>query len=135
MPRGERPLDEGDSPLLRFAGDLRRLRADAGGPTYRELTLWDTSTWKKTGELRGHTGAVAALEFSPDSTRLASGGDDKHVVVWDLGTRSSWATLTGHVQGVTHVAWMPDGRAVVSAGSDALLVWRLDVEKALKALD
>ncbi len=37
MPRGERPLDEGDSPLLRFAGDLRQLRADAGSPTYREL--------------------------------------------------------------------------------------------------
>lgn len=37
MPRGERPLDEGDSPLLQFAGDLRRLRAEAGSPTYRVL--------------------------------------------------------------------------------------------------
>ncbi|MEV6241489.1 hypothetical protein [Lentzea sp. NPDC051838] len=37
MPRGERPLDDGDSPLLRFAGDLRQIRADAGSPTYREL--------------------------------------------------------------------------------------------------
>ena len=38
MPRGERPLDEGDSPLLLFAADLRRLRADAGTPSYRELS-------------------------------------------------------------------------------------------------
>ncbi|SDK95004.1 WD40 repeat [Lentzea albidocapillata subsp. violacea] len=38
MPRGERPLDEGDSPLLRFAADLRQLRADAGKPSYRELS-------------------------------------------------------------------------------------------------
>jgi WD40 repeat protein len=37
MPRGERPLDEGDSPLLRFARDLRQIRAAAGSPTYREL--------------------------------------------------------------------------------------------------
>ncbi|GLY52546.1 hypothetical protein Lesp01_62020 [Lentzea sp. NBRC 102530] len=37
MPGGERPLDEGDSPLPRFARNLRRLRADAGTPTYREL--------------------------------------------------------------------------------------------------
>ncbi|KAA6223927.1 hypothetical protein CP973_20170 [Streptomyces albofaciens JCM 4342] len=37
MPRAERPLDPGDSPLLRFAADLRRLRAQAGGPTYRVL--------------------------------------------------------------------------------------------------
>ncbi|HUQ60967.1 hypothetical protein [Lentzea sp.] len=38
MPRGERPLDEGDSPLLLFAADLRQLRADAGKPSYRDLS-------------------------------------------------------------------------------------------------
>jgi WD40 repeat protein/energy-coupling factor transporter ATP-binding protein EcfA2 len=36
--RAERPLDEGNSPLLRFAADLRQLRASAGGPAYRELS-------------------------------------------------------------------------------------------------
>ena len=37
MPRGERPLDTGDTALLRFAADLRQLRRAAGGPTYRVL--------------------------------------------------------------------------------------------------
>ncbi|MFD1147779.1 nSTAND1 domain-containing NTPase [Saccharothrix hoggarensis] len=37
MPRGERPLDVGDSPLLRFAADLRSLRDKAGGYSYRQL--------------------------------------------------------------------------------------------------
>ncbi|GKQ36408.1 hypothetical protein [Streptomyces sp. A012304] len=37
MPRRERPLGEGDGPLLRFAADLRRLREKAGSPSYREL--------------------------------------------------------------------------------------------------
>ncbi|MGJ6966787.1 nSTAND1 domain-containing NTPase [Streptosporangium sp. G11] len=37
MPRRERPLDDGDDRLLRFAADLRRLRAKAGNPSYREL--------------------------------------------------------------------------------------------------
>jgi hypothetical protein len=37
MPRGERPLEAGDSSLLRFAGDLRQLRAQVGKPTYRVL--------------------------------------------------------------------------------------------------
>ncbi|NUW33063.1 helix-turn-helix domain-containing protein [Nonomuraea sp. SMC257] len=37
MPRPERPLDAGDSPLLRFAADLRALRRKAGDPTYRRL--------------------------------------------------------------------------------------------------
>ncbi|GAA3439209.1 hypothetical protein [Kutzneria kofuensis] len=38
MPRGERPLDPGDTPLLRFAADLRKLREKAGNPVYRELS-------------------------------------------------------------------------------------------------
>ncbi|MDX8034288.1 helix-turn-helix domain-containing protein [Lentzea sp. BCCO 10_0856] len=38
MPRRERPLDEGESGVLRFAADLRRLRERAGSPTYRELS-------------------------------------------------------------------------------------------------
>ena len=37
MPRGERPLGPGADVLLRFAGELRRLREQAGSPTYREL--------------------------------------------------------------------------------------------------
>jgi hypothetical protein len=37
VPRGERPLDAGDTPLLRFAADLRKLREAAGNPVYREL--------------------------------------------------------------------------------------------------
>jgi WD40 repeat protein/energy-coupling factor transporter ATP-binding protein EcfA2 len=38
MARAERPLDAGDSPLLRLASDLRKLREKAGSPAYRELS-------------------------------------------------------------------------------------------------
>jgi hypothetical protein len=38
VPRRERPLDSADSPLLRFAAELRLLREKAGSPTYRELS-------------------------------------------------------------------------------------------------
>ncbi|EMD29221.1 NACHT and WD repeat domain-containing protein [Amycolatopsis azurea] len=37
MPRQERPLDQEDEVLSQFAAGLRRLRAHAGNPTYREL--------------------------------------------------------------------------------------------------
>lgn len=59
MPRGERPLDAGDSPLLRFAGDLRSLRRNAGGPSYRELAG------------RAHY-SVAALSDAASGRRLPS---------------------------------------------------------------
>ncbi|PRY18935.1 XRE family transcriptional regulator [Pseudosporangium ferrugineum] len=37
MPRQERPLESEETPLLSFAGDLRRLRRRVGLPSYREL--------------------------------------------------------------------------------------------------
>ncbi|CCH32042.1 hypothetical protein ABZ816_26585 [Actinosynnema sp. NPDC047251] len=37
MPRRERPLDDGDDALLRFAAGLRAVRERAGSPPYREL--------------------------------------------------------------------------------------------------
>ncbi|GAA0935386.1 hypothetical protein [Nonomuraea longicatena] len=37
MARTERPLDEGDGPLVDFAAELRGLRRRAGNPTYRAL--------------------------------------------------------------------------------------------------
>ncbi|MEU5090182.1 hypothetical protein [Streptomyces sp. NPDC021356] len=37
VPRSERPLDDEDSELVRFAADLRKLRDKAGAPPYRKL--------------------------------------------------------------------------------------------------
>ncbi|MDX3663408.1 hypothetical protein PV646_39480 [Streptomyces sp. ID05-26A] len=37
MPRTERPLESADTELGRFAADLRKLRDQAGGPSYRAL--------------------------------------------------------------------------------------------------
>ncbi|MEU0880544.1 WD40 repeat domain-containing protein [Lentzea sp. NPDC005914] len=59
MPRGERPLDPGDTPLLRFAADLRKLREKAGSPPYRELAR------------RAHFSA-AALSEAASGRRLPS---------------------------------------------------------------
>ncbi|MFD0273017.1 ATP-binding protein [Kitasatospora sp. NPDC127111] len=59
MPRRESPLDQGDGPLLRFAGDLRALRERAGTPPYRQLAV------------RAHCSA-ASLSVAAGGRRLPS---------------------------------------------------------------
>ncbi|WNV89133.1 XRE family transcriptional regulator [Umezawaea sp. Da 62-37] len=75
MPRGERPLDDGDTPLLRFAADLRTLRDRAGGRTYRQLgtrahysatTLSDAAGGRKLPSLAVTLAYVQACDGDPD---------------------------------------------------------------------
>ena len=58
--------------------------------------------------LTGHTGSVWAVGWSPDGSRLVSGGDDGTVRVWEAGSGRLVHTLTGHTGGVRAVAWSPE---------------------------
>ncbi|MGW6930793.1 nSTAND1 domain-containing NTPase [Lentzea sp. NPDC054927] len=112
------------------------------------VTVWDTTTWRveteiSTGRDISQLGIhhevgnsyveVSALEFSPDSTRLAIGSNANKIIVWDIHSAERWATLSGHTNKVKHLAWRPDGRALMSASTDNILrLWSLDVDEAVR---
>jgi WD40 repeat protein len=55
--------------------------------------VWDTSTGEQLHTLKGHSGGVTAVQFSPDGSKLASASWDKKVIVWDASTGKQLHTI------------------------------------------
>lgn len=83
----------------------------------------------------GHTHFVETLSWSPDNSRIASGGWDQVIHVWDSSTAKPLLIYDGHASGqaagkaipegmVFAVAWSPDGTSIASGSWDKTVqVW------------
>lgn len=93
-------------------------------------------SWRCRRPLRGHTGDVTDLAWSPDCARLASSSIDNLVLVWAAADGRRVATLAGHAGLVKGVAWDPVGRFIASQGDDrSVIIWRTADWKAEKRLE
>lgn len=69
-------------------------------------------------------GDLAPLTWSPDGTRIVSGGADATAQVWDAFTGQPLLVFQDHTASVNAVAWSPDGQFIATGGSDSLVyVW------------
>jgi WD40 repeat protein len=86
--------------------------------------------------LRGHTGVINSIAFSPDGKTLASGSYDNTIILWDVSAvlNPSVETaepigqpLTGYT--VTSLAFSPDGKTLASGKNDGtLILWDVSPE-------
>ena len=75
--------------------------------------------------LRGHTGRIYGVAWSPDGKTLATASTDGTAKLWDAATGRELATLKGHARGdVNVVAFSPDGQTLATGGDDhTVRIW------------
>jgi WD40 repeat protein len=92
------------------------------------VELWDPATGQRVTALEGNPGSVLGVAFSPDETRLATGGIDGTVTIWDTASGEQLLVLRGHYAFVASVAFSPDGSQLASVGAEgAVRIWALDL--------
>src|SRR5207249_12003241 len=86
--------------------------------------------------LKGHTGAVGGMAFSPDGQTLATGSDDKTVRLWSLAPGRRPGVLQGRTGwAFSALAFSPDSRLLAAGGhDDKVRLWDVATEQEIAIL-
>ena len=72
-------------------------------------------------KVHGHEGLVSSVAFSPDGSRIVTGGGDGNLRLWNAETGAELRVMRGHDDLVRSVAFSPDGTRIASGGDDGTL--------------
>jgi WD40 repeat protein/serine/threonine protein kinase len=114
-----------DTWSVAFRPDGKQIATASSDETVR---VWDTADGKPLLTLKGHTGWVYAVAYSPNGQRLAMA--DRTVRIWDADTSTQLFTHRGRTY---PVAYSPDGKRIASGSADRTVkVWDAQVESELR---
>ncbi len=123
---------------LRFTPDATRLvsAADNGA------AIWDIVNGRSIRTFGDHGREVAAVDISPDGSRVLTGARDNTAKLWDAATGALLQTFAGpsssvwgDVSWVDAVALSPSGDLAASGGTDHLVrVWDVKTGSQLHVL-
>ena len=126
--------DSSQSALVVFAPDARLL-ASVG--TDNTILVWNVSTGKKLQVLKGHSGQVNSVVFTPNN-RLLSGSADGTIRLWDLNSGKELRTYRDN--GGWILACSPSGFLAISYkaggwGQEGVLqLWDLETGEPIRNL-
>jgi WD40 repeat protein len=115
------------SPDGRYIGTSGQIPGPPGDPKLSsEVRLWEATTGREIWVANGHSLAVHAFAFSPDSRTLATGGEDGDIRLWEVASGRERLTFRAHDSGLWSASFSPDGGRLVTGGYDrTALVWKL----------
>ncbi len=81
------------------------------------IRIWNLTSGHDKMTMQGHSTEVRCVAFSPDGTRVASGGETGRI--WDAKTGRELFTLKGETGAVRCLAFSPDGDRIATGSFDS----------------
>ena len=125
------------SSIYSVAFNPTRLAVASGGASTAgsdpSLIVWNAQPAPGFRVLRGPTGPINAVAYSPSGTQVAATGADGTVIVWNLGNGAA-RTLALNAPGES-VAFSPDGRTLAAGADDrTVTLWNVATGRKLRVL-
>ena len=86
---------------------------------------------------KGITSWVRFVAFNPAGKHLASAGGlgNKVLRLWEVETQKPLAVLKDHISSAWLLDFYPDGKTLVSSNNGEILIWDVDAQKQIGALE
>jgi WD40 repeat protein len=93
-------------------------------PNSGVVRVWDVRTGHESLVIKGKTGPVWSIAYSPDGKRIVTGSSGPDAVkLWDSSTAQRLLTLRVSGYSVRSVAYSPDGSSVAATDGDEIRVF------------
>ncbi|KAG0261786.1 hypothetical protein BG011_000688 [Mortierella polycephala] len=137
-PKGTDGQPKSTSELIKVEDEgVRRLNMDSIVSRQEGSSKTDGRQFYLKNDLKGHQGAVYAVQYSPNGQYLATGSFDKTVRIWDGTTnQNSLYVLKGHALNISDLAWSHDSTMLLSAAYDKTCkLWDIESGKQVDSFD
>ena len=120
------PDGPSSSPYYLSPGQGGGSRLASGGED-GSVCLWQASDGMLLQRFQGHRGVVMSVAWSPDGTRLASGGRGRggsgEIFIWEVSSGQRLQVWSEPSAIVYALAWSPTAAVLLSGGSDGSVRW------------
>jgi serine/threonine protein kinase/WD40 repeat protein len=118
-PKKKRPIASAQfAPVRTFDVAADSLHVAVVSDESERVGIWKIAAREPMRYLDGHAGGVNTVAFSPEGSRIASGGKDGKLRIWDAVTGKEILQRQAHRGFVHALAFSPDGQWVATCGGD-----------------